>query len=543
MPAKLVFVSFLTLFLLLSFLGAAIFGLMYIFKFIDIYLLFGLVLIINFFFWLLGPLILDFVHKIFYQMQFYPRLDLQNLYPELDKFIENVTSSYYIPFPKIGIIEDDNLIAYTYGSTAFKARIILSRGIFTYLEEEEREAVVAHELGHIVHRDFIIMTIANTILQILYEISQIFLRTKSGRKKEKTDILYIFGLITYIFYWLSFYTALFLSRVRERYADEFSAKVTKNPNLLSKALIKIAYGIIAKEENPKSMKLLESTRALGIMGFRTAKEVGLIAKVTNLDYQKIAKVLSYDFINPWAKISELKSTHPLTGKRLLWLDEISKEMGVEPLFNISKIIKETQINKKQIWSNFILGIIINFLPSIAILILLILSLLEVNYHPIFLFPPFWIIFLGISLIFRTIYRFPSFDNTETKNILSLMEDLYADPIKGKPIILRGTIVGRGMAGYYFSEDLMLQDETGLIYLNYQSGIPLAGNILFALKKVEKIIGKEVEIRGWFFRSKFHYVTLDYVKYNSSRIKSYTKFWNLFFGIIFLILGIILILKI
>jgi Zn-dependent protease with chaperone function len=543
MPAKLVFVSFLTLFLLLGFLGAAIFGLMYIFNFIDIYLLFGLVLIINFLFWLLGPLILDFVHKIFYRMQFYSRLDFQNLYPELDKFIENVTSSYYIPFPKIGIIEDDNPIAYTYGSTAFNARIILSRGIFTYLEEEEREAVVAHELGHIVHRDFIIMTIANTILQILYEISQIFLRTKSGRKKEKTDILYIFGLITYIFYWLSFYTALFLSRVRERYADEFSARVTKNPNLLSKALIKIAYGIIAKEENPKSMKLLESTRALGIMGFRTAKEVGLIAKVTNLDYQKIAKVLSYDFINPWAKISELKSTHPLTGKRLLWLDEISKEMGVEPLFNISKIIKETQINQKQIWSNFILGIIINFLPSIAILILLILSLLEVNYHPIFLFPPFWIIFLGISLIFRTIYRFPSFDNTETKNILSLMEDLYADPIKGKPIILRGTIVGRGMAGYYFSEDLMLQDETGLIYLNYQSGIPLVGNIFFALKKVEKIIGKEVEIRGWFFRSKFHYVTLDYVKYNSSRIKSYTKFWNLFFGIIFLILGIILILKI
>jgi Zn-dependent protease with chaperone function len=543
MPPKLVFVSFLTLFLLLSFLSAAIFGLMYIFKFIDIYLLFGSVLIINFFFWLLGPLILDFVHKIFYQMQFYPRLDFQNLYPELDKFIENVTSSYYIPFPKIGIIEDDNPIAYTYGSTAFNARIILSRGIFTYLEEKEREAVVAHELGHIVHRDFIIMTIANTILQILYEISQIFLRTKSGRKKEKTDILYIFGLITYIFYWLSFYTVLFLSRVRERYADEFSAKVTKNPNLLSKALIKIAYGIIAKEENPKSMKLLESTRALGIMGFRTAKEVGLIAKVTNLDYQKIAKVLSYDFINPWAKISELKSTHPLTGKRLLWLDEIAKEMGLEPLFNIPKIIKETQINQKQIWSNFILGIIINFLPSIAILILLILPLFGVNYHPIFLFPPLWITFLGISLIFRTIYRFPSFNNTETKNILSLMEDLCADPIKGKPIILRGTIVGRGMAGYYFSEDLMLQDETGLIYLNYQSSIPLVGNILFAFKKVEKIIGKEVEIRGWFFRSKFHYVTLDYVKYNSSQIKSYTKFWNLFFGILFLILGIILTLQI
>ena len=543
MPSKLVFVSFLTLFLLLSFLSAAIFGLMYIFKFIDIYLLFGSVLIINFFFWLLGPLILDFVHKIFYQMQFYPHLDFQNLYPELDKFIENVTSSYYIPFPKIGIIEDDNPIAYTYGSTVFNARIILSRGIFTYLEEEEREAVVAHELGHIVHRDFIIMTIANTILQILYETSQIFLRTKSGRKKEKTDILYIFGLITYIFYQLSFYTVLFLSRVRERYADEFSARVTKNPNLLSKALIKIAYGIIAKEENPKSMKLLESARALGIMGFRTAKEVGLIAKVTNLDYQKIAKVLSYDFINPWAKISELKSTHPLTGKRLLWLDEIAKEMGLEPLFNIPKIIKETQINQKQIWSNFILGVIINFLPSIAILILLILPLLGVNYHPIFLFPPFWITFLGISLIFRTIYRFPSFDNTETKNILSLMEDLYADPIKGKPIILRGTIVGRGMAGYYFSEDLMLQDETGLIYLNYQSGIPLVGNLFFALKKVEKIIGKEVEIRGWFFRSKFHYVTLDYVKYNSSQIKSYTKFWNLFFGILFLILGIILILEI
>jgi Zn-dependent protease with chaperone function len=543
MPPKLALVSFWTLFLLVGFLSASIFGLMYIFKFIDIPLLFSSVLITNLFLWLFGPLILDFVHQILYQMQFFHRLSFKTLYPELDRFIEDVTSSHQIPFPKIGIIEDDNPTAYTYGSAAFNARIILSRGIFTYLDEGEREAVVAHELGHIVHRDFIIMTIANTILQILYEISQIFLRAKSGRKKEKADILYLFGLITYIFYWISFYILLFLSRVRERYADEFSARTTKNPNLLSRALIKVAYGIMAKEENPKSMRLLENTRSLGIMGFRTAKEVGLLAKVTNLDYQKIAKVLAYDFINPWAKINEFRSTHPLTGKRLFWLDEISKEMGLETVFNIPKILKEVQVNQNRILLNFLSGAIFGFFPSIIIFLALlslgISPVFGVSYSDILSFPPFWITLFGLSLIFQTIYRFPVFAQTEAKNILSLMEDPYSGPIKGKPIILKGTIVGRGLPGYFFSEDLMLQDKTGLIYLDYQSGIPFVGNFIFAWRKVREILGKEMEIKGWFFRSSFHYIVLDSLKYNFSQIKSYTKFWNLFFGILFLMIGIIL----
>ncbi len=48
------------------------------------------------------------------------------------------------------------------------------------------------------------------------------------------------------------------------------------------------------------------------------------------------------------------------------------------------------------------------------------------------------------------------------------DDGYAEasPFRGKSISLRGTIIGRGTPGYYFSEDVVLQDPSGIITLDY-----------------------------------------------------------------------------
>ncbi len=550
MPTKLAFASFYTLGLLCGFLAAIIFSIMYFLNIIDAVLLLTLTVGINFFIWLVGPYLTDFIHRIFYKMKFLSHEEFQQQYPELKEFIAQVTTANKIKFPKMGVIDDDNPTAYTYGSGAFNARIIFTKGLFTYLQPEEINAVIAHEIGHIVHRDFIVMAIANTIIQVLYEISEIFMRHRSRRRNsggndKESGYLYIIGLAAYIFYIIGFYLVLFLNRMRESYADDFSAQVTGNPQSLSSALIKIAYGIMAKEETPQSMRLLESTRTFGIMGFRTAKEAGLVAKVTNMEPTKVAKVFLYDLVSPWAKLAELGSTHPLTGRRLARLDATAESMGQQPLFNISKTLSENPVDKNRLWSGFFSGILINYLPWLTLFSLALTFAFtriwteSTNMQGLM---AFLVALFGLSFVIRAFYRYPSIVNARNTDVLSLMSDPYATPVKGNPISLQGSVIGRGMAGYVFSEDMMFQDNTGLMYLDYKAGIPFIGDVIFAWKKVKQLFGRAMNARGWFFRSNLQYVVLDSLQYDSSFVRSYARFWNFAIGIFALVISAVLFLS-
>ena len=178
---------------------------------------------------------------------------------------------YNFNIPRLAIIPDKNPNAFTYGSGRWNARIIVTEGIFRYLNENQIKAVYGHELGHIKNRDFIVMTTASTILQLLYVfyiIGVMSQRTGGGSKKDEGSYLVLIGIISYIFYWIGQYIILYLSRVREYYADQFSAEETKDPNSLAVALVRIAYGILT---NPDNVNLVELTKTMGIMNFSSAK--------------------------------------------------------------------------------------------------------------------------------------------------------------------------------------------------------------------------------------------------------------------------------
>ena len=76
-------------------------------------------------------------------------------------------------YPRIGYIDDGAPNAFTYGHTKNDARIVLTRGIFELLTEEEVKAVVAHELGHAVHYDMLFMTVAQLVPLFLYGVYEI----------------------------------------------------------------------------------------------------------------------------------------------------------------------------------------------------------------------------------------------------------------------------------------------------------------------------------------------------------------------------------
>lgn len=144
----------------------------------------GFTILWNLVLWLVSPWVSDFIYRWLYKVEWKTIDELTAKSPESARIIRAVCEEFGITMPELGIIPDNNPNAFTYGSGKWNSRIIVTEGIFTYLDEAERAAVYGHELGHIRNHDFIVMTIASTLLQIIYEI---YYFSKEASKRKGSD--------------------------------------------------------------------------------------------------------------------------------------------------------------------------------------------------------------------------------------------------------------------------------------------------------------------------------------------------------------------
>jgi Zn-dependent protease with chaperone function len=465
----------MTLGLIASFLFSLIIaGMLYTDSF-DLPAALGLTIGLNLMLWLAGPTITDWINRYFYKVTFLTPNELVLKYSDLAAFLQQISDTHRIPVPRIGIIPDRNPTAFTYGSTRSNARIILTEGIFEFLSPQEVRAVVAHEMGHIVHGDFMVMMVASTLLQCLYQIYVYFSRSRN--KKNAGAML---GIIALLLYEISIYLIYFLSRTREYMADRFAA-ITTSPQDLSNALIKIAYGIIAVDDTNASKQLLESTRHLGIIDVKNAKHLGITAYITSHNTQKIAEAMLFDLVNPWARLLELTSTHPLTGKRIQALATYAQEATKPFAFHMLEMLQTHTVEYAKLRHGFIADILIMLFPwALGGLV------------AIFIHPVLFLVGLVFGSFVTLIYQYPKDPSAQT-TVLDLMCDPYASPVRGRPVTLQGSIIGRGNPGYIFDEDMMYQDRTGMIFLDFQGRFGTISNIVLALGKFQKLLNIQSEL--------------------------------------------------
>jgi hypothetical protein len=84
--------------------------------------------------------------------------------------------------------------------------------------------------------------------------------------------------------------------------------------------------------------------------------------------------------------------------------------------------------------------------------------------------------------------------------------------------------------------MMFQDETGLIYLNYEGLIPFFSNLVFATLKLEKLIGKSCKVYGWFIRGLSPRIELEKIVVEGKEIKSRVKFLGIIVGGLISLIG-------
>ena len=153
-----------------------------------------------------------------------------------------------MPMPKINIINDDSLNAYASGINKKSYTVTLSKGIIEKLNDEELEAVIAHELSHIRNHDVRLLIISIVFVGIFSMLAQIALRSAyySSFTRKRDDkggaalIILLTMLVAAVGYFFAILMRFAISRKREYLADAGSAEMTKNPLALASALRKIS---------------------------------------------------------------------------------------------------------------------------------------------------------------------------------------------------------------------------------------------------------------------------------------------------------------
>ena len=181
--------------------------------------------------------------------------------PELFGLVEQLVRRAGLPMPKVYLLETSQPNAFATGRDPEHAAVAVTRGLLQALDSEELAGVLAHELGHIKHRDTLTMTITATLAGAIGFLSQFAFFFGMGRDQRNNPLGIVGTLLTMILAPLAaMLVQMAISRSREYAADRAGAEISGHPLWLARALQKIeplARGTVnqAAERHPASAHL------------------------------------------------------------------------------------------------------------------------------------------------------------------------------------------------------------------------------------------------------------------------------------------------
>jgi heat shock protein HtpX len=174
--------------------------------------------------------------------------------PELYDLLENLCISRGLTMPKLNVIETDAMNAFASGINDRSYSVTLTRGLIDKLDSDEIEAVMGHELTHIMNRDVRLLIVAVIFVGVFSFFGELIFRgffrsgirlgghTRGRRGDSRGGGVLILIAIAAIAvaYVLALVIRFSLSQKREYLADAGSVDLTKNPDAMISALKKIS---------------------------------------------------------------------------------------------------------------------------------------------------------------------------------------------------------------------------------------------------------------------------------------------------------------
>jgi heat shock protein HtpX len=253
--------------------------------------------------------------------------------------VEDLARQAEVPMPhRVWMNEDPSPNAFVFGRTVASAELVVTAGLLEKLNQDEIRAVLAHEVGHLRHKDVIVMTLVSAVPILAYVAARAgFEFLHHGRPRGKgagqaIAIAAVVALISYAVYLVTQMLVLYLSRTREYYADAYSGAATKDPHLLASALTKIAYGLsfARAADEPSGLRAFmigDPVRAAADYHELQDKMSRYdIDRDGQLDQFELGKAVEAERHSHWRRANELFSTHPPTYARILMLEQLEEEI-------------------------------------------------------------------------------------------------------------------------------------------------------------------------------------------------------------------------
>ncbi len=233
--------------------------------------------------------------------------------PELHAVIDRLCALADMKKPKVAVAEVDMPNAFATGRSPNSAVVCATRGIMRRLEEPELEAVLAHELSHVAHRDVAVMTIASFLGMVAGLLTRMMMYAglfggfgggyggRGGNNNNAGNQIVLVEMavlvVSAVVYAISYLLTMALSRYRELAADRSGAILIGRPSLLASALVKVT---------------------------------GEMGRIPTRDLRSAEHFNAFYFTPALARgasLSSLFSTHPPLQKRLDQLARLEAEMS------------------------------------------------------------------------------------------------------------------------------------------------------------------------------------------------------------------------
>lgn len=285
-------------------------------------LLAPIVVIFNLIQWLIAPYMIDALYRVHEAPP--------HLYPRLHEIVEKLSRRSKITKPKVMIARIPIPNAFAYGNPLTGSRVAVTEGLLDTLDEEEVEAVIGHELGHLKHKDVHVMMFASVLPAIFYYVgyslmmSAYFGGYRYRDRKNNAGLLILIGMLSLVVYYIVSLVVLYLSRLREYYADVHSVSVADDgARNLAEALAKIVtYSgryVARRGYSPE----VGAFKALFISDPDTAaKDARELYRYGVTRDSELVRAVASREITWFDKLMELFSTHPNVVKRIRALLEM-----------------------------------------------------------------------------------------------------------------------------------------------------------------------------------------------------------------------------
>jgi heat shock protein HtpX len=163
-----------------------------------------------------------------------------DVYRRVAPMVQNLCQRMGLPMPRLWLIPDDSPNAFATGRNPAHSSVAFTAGLLRLMSDQEIEGVIAHELGHVLHRDILVSSVAAMLAGVITHLAQMAFWFGGSRRDDDDNGGMAGGLLMMILGPIAaMLIQMAISRSREYDADAASAKYVGSPYPLIGGLQKL----------------------------------------------------------------------------------------------------------------------------------------------------------------------------------------------------------------------------------------------------------------------------------------------------------------